>query len=285
MFIQDKNFGPTDRLRYNFQIKCYDYPAHIHQYAEIGYVVSGSLDVIVNGSRETAKEGDFILIFPMQVHEYSTPEHCDALICAFGNSLTPEFLYGTDGMVGETAVFRCGASVERYFRSVFIDGELDGVPMEKPSDPDKSDTVSHYVDLYPPESLFRVKSVLYALLDEYLGVVKLTRRDGANEPLAKVLLYLNEHYTEDITLAEVASALGYSANYLSHRIKKASGMSFNVLLGNLRVEHAVRVMTGDGEKRMIDIALESGFSNERSFHRTFKSVTGFTPGEYLRKNT
>jgi AraC-like DNA-binding protein len=284
MFVQDKNFGPTDHLQYNFQLNRYDYPAHIHQFAEIGYVISGALDVIVNGQRQTANEGDFILIFPMQVHEYSTQNRCDAFISAIGNSLTPELISENSNIIGKSAIFRCSDSVERYFCKTFIDGELNGIPMASAETQNQSETVSHFIDLRRPEMVCRIKSILYALIGEYLAGVTLVRDTVAHEAIAKVLLYMHEHYREDITLADVAAALGYSSNYLSHRIKKSCGMSFSVLLGSLRIERATRLLMSESKLRMIDIALECGFSNERSFHRTFKNITGLTPGEYIRED-
>ena len=59
-------------------------------------------------------------------------------------------------------------------------------------------------------------------------------------------------------------------------------MNFRTLLNSFRVERSKELLRKTQDK-IIDIALECGFSCERSFHRAFLSIMGTTPGEY-RKN-
>ena len=57
------------------------------------------------------------------------------------------------------------------------------------------------------------------------------------------------------------------------------GMNYVTYVNMVRIEHAVG-MLGTNQYRMIDIALECGFSNIRSFNRVFKEITGSTPTEF-----
>ena len=74
MKVQSENFTPNGSFKYNLQWVSYYYVPHVHRFAEIGYVIDGELEVIVDGECRRAKEGDFVFIFPMQPHEYRTPE-------------------------------------------------------------------------------------------------------------------------------------------------------------------------------------------------------------------
>lgn len=281
MFVQNKNFGQSELLQFNYQLNGYDYPSHIHQFAEIGYVIDGGLDIIVNGQRVSAHAGDFIYIAPFHVHEYITPEYCDALICAFPNSLTPDFFTGFDGRSRASALFCCRRGVEDYFRSVFIEGGL-GPVMNKLDRSVGNYTDTYYIPLGDPAMLFGIRSCFYAILGEFMKNARPIGGADGTETLSRLLLWLEKHYAGPVRLTAAAAALGYSSNYLSHRIKKLSGMSFCELVSYLRVERAIGLLRENSSRRVIDVALDCGFANERGFHRAFRSVTGKTPGEYMR---
>lgn len=277
MFVQKQNFGVNDRLQFNFQLNGYDYSAHIHQFAELCYLIDGELTVTVNGSILTLCADDFLFIAPLQVHGYATADDCNAVVMAFPTSILPE--------VSSIKCFARGTRGERpgsvgasdYFKSMFLLGGL-GTEAYRPAEPDiPSYSQPFYIDLSDTGQLLRVRSALGALFAEAENGKDET--DGDADALAKLLKWLEDHYTEPIGLSDAAAALGYSRNYLSHRIKKLSGMTFPELLANLRVEHACGLL---GKMTVLDAALECGFETERSFYRVFRRITGLTPGEYLK---
>lgn len=269
MFVQKQNFGVNSKLQFNFQHNGYDYPAHIHQFAELCYMVDGELNVTVNERLLTLCAGDILFIAPLQVHGYSTPTDCNALVMAFPTSILPE----VGGIKSYTRSGRTPAS--DYFESIFLQGGL-GTEVYKAPDPARvSYSQQFYIDLDDTGNAVRIRSALGALFAECESA------DGGEETdaLARLLGWLGAHFTEPIDLSDAATALGYSRNYLSHRIKKLSGMTFRELVASLRIERASRLL---GQMTVTDAALESGFENERSFYRAFRRITGTTPGEYMR---
>ncbi len=282
MFVQTQNFGVSEELLFNLQCHRYNYRAHIHHFAELGYVIAGELEVTVGSRSYTAKAGDFVLIRPFEVHGYRTPATAHFFVCAFPGSLVPEFFESTSLLLGET-VFRAREAAERYFVASFVEGGIDGRSFEPEKIPPigGSPTDEHRLDLRSSRVLMQVKSAFYGVLGEYLPQSEQTSGSGESEPLVKLLLWLDAHFTEPISLSDAASELGYSANYLSHIIKRGSGMSFPEILGSLRVERAVRLLASP-HGRMLDVALECGFATERSFNRTFLRHAGCTPSEYAR---
>ncbi len=280
MFVQDENFGIAERLRYHFQYLQYDYRLHIHQFPELAYIFSGEIEVTVNQRIERAREGDFILFLPMQTHAYRTPEQCNLINFAFSSTLTPDFFAFIGDRVGNTSVFHGSSEVRTLFADSFQNGIIDGSG-KAVKERYHPCSVEYFADLTDPHILYHVKACLYAVLGDYLAKVPLVSEGGIHRMLPSVMLYLYSHCTEEISLSDMASSLGYSANYLSHCIKKLSGMNFHELLGNFRIDHAIQLMYKD-HGRMIDIASECGFTNERSFYRTFKAVTGETPHHYIK---
>lgn len=274
MFVQKQNFGVNDRLQFNFQLNTYNYPLHVHQFAELCYMINGTLEVTVNDRVLTLHAGDYLFIAPLWVHGYSTPERCEAVVMAFPTSLLPEAAAINSFARGSRADSPDAAG---YFESLFVRGGL-GTPAFAPADDDRPNrTRTYFVDLSDTRQFVRVRSALGALLAECAESPDEPTED--TDALAKLLNYLAKHYTEPVTLSDASKALGYSRNYLSHRIKKLSGMTFPELLANLRVERARGLI---GKMTVLDVALESGFETERSFYRAFKKITGCTPGEYLK---
>lgn len=58
------------------------------------------------------------------------------------------------------------------------------------------------------------------------------------------------------------------------------GLSFPNYLAEYRVNYARELMLCHPEKRLTEVAEESGFANEGSFFRSFKKLTGLTPSEW-----
>ena len=86
--------------------------------------------------------------------------------------------------------------------------------------------------------------------------------------LTRLLTYMEEHYQERLTLKALAESEGISASYLSHFIRRQLGMSFQAYMNMLRFEKAIQLLV-QTDKKLIDICLESGFSESKYFNKIF----------------
>lgn len=261
MFVQKENFGSTDEFRCRMHQTNYNYAAHIHQYAELMVVCEGEIEVTVNGIKETAHAGDFIFIFPLQAHSYHTPVYSRVWNSVFSASLLFDFLQAHRGQGGGSAVFRVPEISANYFRRTLMaeNGES-------------------------PPDLYRIKSCLYAAAAAYPAPVRSMPAPRETDFIAAVFDYLENHFRENIGLQELAAALGYNSNYLSHRIHRCFHMNFRSLLNSFRLEHAKHLLR-TGSETVLEIALECGFENERSFYRAFLREIDMSPGEYRRAHS
>ena len=100
--------------------------------------------------------------------------------------------------------------------------------------------------------------------------------------LVSVLLYVKEHFKENINRASLAKALGYHPVYLSQCVNSIPNMNLRKLINSTRVEYAKGLLS-KSDMKIIDIALECGFGGERSFYRAFYEILKLTPGEYRSK--
>jgi AraC family transcriptional regulator len=99
--------------------------------------------------------------------------------------------------------------------------------------------------------------------------------------LNRTLDYIRDHCAEDLTLAKLARVACFS-KYHFHRIfRTLLGETVNRHVRRVRLEKAVRMLTFDKDKSIIDIALDCGFSSSQNFAKAFKAHFGVTP-TYVR---
>lgn len=84
----------------------------------------------------------------------------------------------------------------------------------------------------------------------------------------------------DLKLSDLASTLGTNVTYISACINGQKGMSFNEYVTQYRVRYAQELMIRHPKMKIQQVGEDAGFTNDRSFFRSFKQVTGVTPGEW-----
>ena len=111
------------------------------------------------------------------------------------------------------------------------------------------------------------------------GLVSETRQKDLMGKFNIVLDYLDEHYSEDITLEKVADVAGFSKFHFSRLFKQCSGYNFYDYICYRRIKAAEMLLLKPGSS-ITEVALQSGFSSLSTFNRTFKKIKGCTPSEY-----
>ncbi len=97
--------------------------------------------------------------------------------------------------------------------------------------------------------------------------------------LRRVLEFIGDNISEDITLENLASIAGYSAFHFARKFALAMGISPGRYISQRRLENAMAELTA-GTLPLAEIALNAQFSSQASFTRAFHRVTGTTPKEY-----
>jgi len=104
--------------------------------------------------------------------------------------------------------------------------------------------------------------------------------ETANSFIVKnAIKYIEEHYTERLTLLEVAEQTYVSQWHLSKLLNKDTGHSFSELLNMTRIKKAQKLL-GDQSLRIGEIAEIVGFLDTAHFSRVFKKIAGVSANEY-----
>ncbi len=96
-----------------------------------------------------------------------------------------------------------------------------------------------------------------------------------------IINYLDQHYKEDLIIAELASHFNMSASYFAHFFKQYAQKSVIEYVNETRILHAKNLLEKE-EVPISEIALRVGFSDINYFSRKFKAITGITPTEYKK---
>ena len=263
MQVHHKNFGSKTSLRCGFLKGLYNYPEHIHQFSEIIYVTDGEMQITVDDKTETMRKGDVAVVAPFRAHSFSTDNYVERWVCVFSNDFVTNFLSDDDFFsIRENCVFNASDRLAGY-----INGYL----------PDSEELFFELTE----ETIRAFRTIIFAIYEEYLRKVKNTKNKIHNKALSSILFYISERYTEDISLSSIGSALGYSPKYVSLCLSDIDEFNLSSLVNSFRIDYAKNLLAGTSYK-MVDIAIECGFSNERSFYRAFSQLTGETPGDYRR---
>ena len=95
--------------------------------------------------------------------------------------------------------------------------------------------------------------------------------------------YVEEHYYENLMLADVAQKVGVSAGYLSTLFQKQLSRGFVDYLNEIRIEHACTYLQQNYLKTY-EIAYKVGFKDEKYFSKVFKKIKGQSPSEYRKSS-
>ena len=93
--------------------------------------------------------------------------------------------------------------------------------------------------------------------------------------------YINKHYAEEITLADIAGYSFVSVSYLCTLFKKTFGTTIIKYITSKRISEAKKLLNSG--KSISDTAAECGFNDYANFMRTFKKAVGVSPKKYTDK--
>ncbi len=100
--------------------------------------------------------------------------------------------------------------------------------------------------------------------------------------LKLVLEYIGEHFTEELTIAQLSKLCFFSEYHFMRFFKKYTGTSCLEYIKNLRLEQAARLFS-HGETNILEVSLSSGFPNLSYFYREFKRKYGMTPKRFIEE--
>ena len=101
------------------------------------------------------------------------------------------------------------------------------------------------------------------------------------EAIEQSLTFIEEHLTEEIYTEELANIAGLSPFYFQRLFKRLVNKPVQEYVKLRRLAKVIENL-GNTEQRILDVALDYGFTSHANFTRAFKETYGITPEEYRR---
>ena len=263
--------GDTYEVFHYLDMQARHLDAHYHDFYEMFYFVDGEVDYWVDGSVYHLKSGDILLINPLEMHK-PIPRDDSTKYQRIVLWVNKEYLLGIDNGVFKTCFDKSLPTYKKILR---------------PDTAQNSELISLFSNLireYNGDN-FASDSCAFGVL---LQILALVNRIALNNNLSsesyrtstlisEVLAYINEHYTEDLSLEGVAKHFFVSKYHLSHEFGKAvgTGMYRYLMIKRLNVAHD---MLSNGTPPN-QVATLCGFKDYTVFYKAFKGEYGISPKE------
>lgn len=107
---------------------------------------------------------------------------------------------------------------------------------------------------------------------------------GVSSTIWDLKAYIESNFQQELSLESLAAQFHLSVYYLSHVFKKITGYTVKQYILLCRLSCAKDYLCLS-DRSVIDIAVETGFSDHSNFSRYFKRETGCSPSAYRARHT
>lgn len=107
----------------------------------------------------------------------------------------------------------------------------------------------------------------------------ISRRIDIDASIVEIQKYIQQHFSEAITLKSLEHLFHLNGSYISVTFKKITGTGINKYIRKLRMNYAIKLLI-ETDMKMTDICEKSGYSNYVHFSKEFKKCTGDSPSDY-----
>ena len=255
-------------------------PVHRHDFAEIVFVLGGAGVHLENNVSHPLQPGDVVTILGATAHGYALTRKFEICNIAFQPRVLAPYAGMLSRLPGYQALFQ--------------------------PQPHRHTSPKEPFHLQPDE-LGAIMKLLHNMEQEWLSkrpgyealvtgyflqlVVELSRASsgwgerqevGQNPRVATAIHFMEEHYAERITLADLAGPAQMSVNSLLRLFKQATDMTPIDYLIHLRIRKACELLA-DPSCPIKEITFKVGFTDSNYFARQFRKVMGMTASEFRHR--
>lgn len=268
------DFVPESHIRIWYNVQLEGYPSHHHSATEVIICMQSNYIVIVNSVHYTLHPGDILIIPPHAIHKLICPTPGIRFV----------FLMNLDPYT----------SFQDYkaMQPMFLNAQLIS-----------PETTRHYeslynnfakmIEIYFKNDIFWETDV-FALFFKNMSICAKDYFGSQNasippavqkehyDKFSNLLIYIDEHYADDLNLEDTAAIVGFSKFHFSRLFKQYTNTTFYDYLCKKRITRAQEMLAENFS--ITTIAYQTGFNTPSAFCRCFKKHTGYTPSEFRNKS-
>jgi AraC-like DNA-binding protein len=274
-FPQIQEFALTK----NSTIQLDSFPVGISDNLEIYYIIDGKFEWLINQRNEILYPGDIAIVMPGQE------------------------IGGSKGFLDIGTLFRLFIQIERKQSRKLTLGKWSSLPETEQiticklllsKDPPVL-KVKEAADLFHEirselfnQELGYLTRINY-LIDSLLIIIarQSKRQADSRRDFSRTFMEFEQTLRQNLahqwTVEEMAALFGLGTTAFTEKVKKYSGFSPLNYLINIRISEAIKLLKRP-DINFTTIALETGFYSSQHFSTTFKKLTGYTPGQFRKRN-
>ena len=240
---------------------------HWHTSLELIYVCEGQVQMLVGDTRHTLAQDDLILINSLVVHE----------------------LYSEDATLVAVQIDLSSHELFRDYQSCYFSCCSEG----RSNDP-RFDFVRHLIARMikantsgenPLLTLALFSLLVNELVTHFQADVPdaVEMRQKVIQQMNSIVKYLHAHYSENLSLGQLAAEFHFSEAHLSRMFRQQTGATFSQYYAEIRLDHAVSDLLTSRDS-IAEIAVNNGFPDARAFVSAFKKRYGMLPSDYRSRH-
>ena len=225
---------------------------HFHRSTEIMIVTKGEKRAEINGNAYILHEGDALFCPPYTVHFFLPAQNSTQIVVTLLPEHCERFERFCQTHEPSTYVVRDNGDIQRLARA--LQTADNGFLQEGAS--------AMLIGLFVQRTAFTTVNKKSAL------------------KVRQIADFIDEHYTENLTLASLAKTFGYSPTYFSALFKKSFYMTLPQYINAVRVQKALPLLKTHAVSSVYFLC---GFNSPQQFFLHFKKIYGCTPYEYAKR--
>ncbi len=247
-------FSPT--------IENIEYESHLHKEVELLYVLDGNVTIQSNYIQYSMYPGDFYISFPNTVHECKSVGETHCMLWIFNVDIIKDY----------SVELKRRYPIVPILRKEQFHADLHYAIKAFNTRPDLT------------EDTLLSRAFLSLMMSHIIDNLQYSHiGSGNNEDwMMELLLYLNDRYSDVLTLDKIASHVGVSRYHLSRTFSAKIGCSIPDYINKLRIAKAIEFIN-HSDDTITEIAYKCGFESMTTFFRTFKK-NGMPTPTTIRKN-
>lgn len=256
--------------------RAFHIPVHWHEEVEIIYIKKGNIIIYIGDEKFSAREGELFFVNTGELH--------------FMESEDMGVEYYTILFPLTFLSFQMEDALEQEVFMPLRQKKLLMPTKVKQTETEKCmiDMIRKVIEINEEKQRgyqLKTRIFLLELLEIFLREDSLRQADitSRTEMQRELLAYIQEHYTEKITLSMLAKEFHLSEKYLSWYFKEHFYISFMQYVSHLRMTRAKHLLYST-EHSITEIAFSCGYPSVNFFIRSFKEAHGITPLQYRKQS-
>lgn len=271
-----ESFFPVQKYITNLSSEYMGVTNHWHEEAELTLITSGKCIYKIDLVEYEVEEGDILFVPPLFLHSITLGNNKKVSSETYVFHL--KFLGGNSTDICST----------RYLAPI-MNQEFSMPYVIKPNYPVYVSLrkIFNQINTTYDESIIGYELALKSLflqtiflLLQYSKKVAVAETEKVSDKIKNVLDYIELHYSETITVSQLAKLCYFSDYHFMRFFKKHMNMTCVEYINNLRLEKAVELFE-KGNSSIMEVSLSVGFHNLSYFHRAFKKKYRMTPLSFI----